>query len=76
MICIGDRGLADGRLDHLLGDVLALRDSASMISSSSSETDSSMLIAVLVGQLFHVGGDVLFAHILAEFVIEHEGASF
>ena len=31
------------------------------------------MIAILVGQLFHVGGDVLFAHVLAEFVIEHEG---
>ena len=67
-----DGALAQGTLDHLFGDLFALEiahhDLLVLFGHGVHE-----LFTVLVGEIHHIGGDLLFAHVLAEIIIEDKG---
>ena len=67
-----DGGLPDGGLDFVDGDFFAaqilLHDLIVHLGHGVHQ-----LLVIFIGQLCHVGGDLLFPHILTQLVVEHEG---
>ena len=67
-----DGALAQGTADHILGDGLLLQGQLhDLIVDVSTGVDE--LGAVLLGQLQHIGGDLLHAHVLAQLVVVDVG---
>ena len=63
---------AQGTADHILGDGLLLQGQLhDLIVDVSTGVDE--LGAVLLGQLQHIGGDLLHAHVLAQLVVVDVG---